>query len=105
MEGKSNSVSNDRPFVTTTEDTKASKDESANDANVFKKSMKRNTTKTVFKTKNSGKAHVKSRKYKKVDDKIEAKENTLEEEDSLHATMDLGGTTIPAEPLKSEILK
>ena len=33
--------------------------------------------------------------------KTRRKDAILEEEDSLHATMDLGGTTIPAEPIKN----
>ena len=39
---------------------------------------------------------------KKQKDKTLEKDRVIDEEDSLHATTDLGGTTIPAEPVKSE---
>ena len=42
------------------------------------------------------------RKVEKEQVETKAKETIAEEEDSLHATMDLGGTTIPAEPIKTD---
>ena len=59
--------------------------------------------KTKVRTKNFKKGHIKARQSKKLKEKQKNIAVSIDEEDSLHATMDLGGTTIPAEPSKSEI--
>ena len=67
---------------------------------VSKVRIKRTKPKIALRNKKSKKEYVKSRTIKKEQDKISVEDTIIEEEDSLHATMDLGGTTIPAEPLK-----
>ena len=44
--------------------------------------------------------YLKVRKTSVASNDTKTKGNILDEEDSLHATTDLGGTTIPAEPCK-----
>ena len=59
--------------------------------------------KTKVRTKKFKKGHLKVRQSKKSKEKRKNMAVSMDEEDSLHATMDLGGTTIPAEPSKSDI--
>ena len=59
--------------------------------------------KTIVRTKKLKKGHLKARQSKKSKEKRKNVDVSIDEEDSLHVTMDLGGTTIPAEPSKSEI--
>lgn len=66
-----------------------------------KQPIKRTKKKTVFPNKKSKSNYLKSRGSKGRVDKTQTKANIIDEEDSLHATTDLGGTTIPAEPYKS----
>ena len=58
--------------------------------------------KTKVKTKKCKKGHLKARQSKKPKEMRKNVGVSIDEEDSLHATMDLGGTTIPAEPSKSD---
>ena len=70
-------------------------------SNKSKKALKRSKMMNTIKNrKMRKKIDVKTNVVQKDARKPKAKDVIVEEEDSLHATMDLGGTTIPAEPIK-----
>ena len=70
-------------------------------SNKSKKALKRSKMMNTIKNrKMRKKIDVKTNVVQKDARKPKAKDIIVEEEDSLHATMDLGGTTIPAEPIK-----
>ena len=64
--------------------------------------IKQRKVKTALSNKKCKKNDIKLRSSKKPLNKMQTKHAIIDEEDSLHATMDLGGTTIPAEPSKYE---
>ena len=68
------------------------------------KDSKKQIKKNIVRSKKLKKGHLKARQLKKPKERRKNVGVGIDEEDSLHVTMDLGGTTIPAEPTKSEIL-
>ena len=80
--------------------TKEIQDESAS---IQTKNPIKQIKQTKVRTKKFKKAHLKARQSKKSKEKRKNMAVSIDEEDSLHVTMDLGGTTIPAEPSKSDI--
>ena len=67
------------------------------------KDSKKQIKKNIVRSKKLKKGHFKARQLKKPKERRKHVGVGIDEEDSLHVTMDLGGTTIPAEPSKSEI--
>ena len=67
------------------------------------KDSKKQIKKNIVRSRKLKKGHLKARLLKKPKERQKTIGVGIDEEDSLHVTMDLGGTTIPAEPSKSEI--
>ena len=100
---ESNSTTVNPPLKATPMETQESEHDLINAPfDTSKKCTKRTKAKIALAKKKAKKHHIISRAPKKQKNNIPDKDRVIDEEDSLHATTDLGGTTIPAEPLKSE---
>jgi hypothetical protein len=103
LKEESNSITVDPPSKESPMETQESEHDIINAPfDASKKCTKRTKAKLAFAKKKAKKHYVISREPRKQNDKILEKDRVIDEEDSLHATTDLGGTTIAAEPLKSE---
>ena len=71
---------------------------------IMSKNSEKRIKKNKVKSKKVKKGFLKARQSKKPKERRKNVGVGIDEEDSLHVTMDLGGTTIPAEPSKSEII-
>ena len=71
---------------------------------IMSKDSEKQIKKNIVKSKKGKKGYLKVRQSKKPKERRKNAGVGIDEEDSLHVTMDLGGTTIPAEPSKSEII-